>query len=83
MVGRTPYDGARLEACVRAARAKRISVSQEHHASIFGGKIGEFKAAASRFHRCLQRHGYVAGANACAGNLSHTAIGREANYGRR
>jgi hypothetical protein len=45
MVGRTPDDGARLEACVRAARAKRISVSQEHHASIFGGKIGEFKAA--------------------------------------
>jgi hypothetical protein len=28
---RTPKLGARLKACVRAARAKRISVRQEHH----------------------------------------------------
>jgi hypothetical protein len=36
--------GVRLEACVRAARAKRISVAQLHHAHIFMRNIGEFKA---------------------------------------
>jgi len=45
MVCRAPVYGARLEACVRAARAKRVSGRRKHHTYILRLKLVEFKAA--------------------------------------